>query len=788
MRRMISVSATGLLVVLLLTIIPVPTATATPGIWISSRPIETSAGYPWDPDVAIDSRGNALATWHTRDSATGHHIVMASRYELGLGWTEPQPIGMMAAPWQGGQPQVATNSRGVSVVVWHDRSEVWANYFIPGFGWGSPVPLWGDGVDRPWSYGELRISAAPTGQFVVVWFGRHSEDNGAGIWASSFLPGVGWAQPDLMRTTRSRHPDVDPTMIALDGNGNAFVVWAQDGGLGISRFVPGTGWDAPAFLPTVGGRLDLAVSPSGDAWVVYQGEGAWAASFNPSMGWSAPTEVASGGSNPRVAVNDKGVAMVVFCNVADGRIRIKHYVSGVGWGDAASLETNIPGGAYWADCRPTLGFHGSGHGIVVWEERAEEYNRTLHASRLVPGGGQSAQITLSEPHQGAYRFRLGYAPPEIAVSASGSIALVWAGTMWSDGEWTDGLWSSLFVPVPELDVTPPILTITSPKDGATTSSPSVTVAGWTEPSVNLLVNGLRVGVAPEGSFSFPLALSEGTNTITATATDASGNSVSTTVRATYVNPLPGLDEQLQGTNDALGNALEALDASDAKVLLLLILQVGFAVSTAVILMLFWIQRRGGPGGGRSNPGKPRSPTSPDRRPGRVTRPKRPQARSGNTSIAGQYLPWPEGPPIGSPLYITAKERVMLHLLEHVKHERTREVPAEMTQTGIASAAGFDRRHFAQYIRPLLREGLVREEIAYVRGGLQRRKVYSLTEIGVRMAFGVRDRVRYVVIHIDNGSRLHKAPISEVLAKSPRSSTLLHIIREAIEAGFVDMRS
>ena len=50
-----------------------------------------------------------------------------------------------------------------------------------------------------------------------------------------------------------------------------------------------------------------------------------------------------------------------------------------------------------------------------------------------------------------------------------------------------------------------------------------------------------------------IALAEGTNTIAATATDASGNSKTLSVSVMYTNPVPGLEENL-------GDALDELNA------------------------------------------------------------------------------------------------------------------------------------------------------------------------------------------------------------------------------------
>ena len=75
--------------------------------------------------------------------------------------------------------------------------------------------------------------------------------------------------------------------------------------------------------------------------------------------------------------------------------------------------------------------------------------------------------------------------------------------------------------------------------------------------------------------------------------------------------------------------------------------------------------------------------------------------------------------------LAAKERILLHLLDYAKFAEAVQVPHEMAQDRIASRAGIDLRHFSQYVRPLVREGTIRERLAHVEGQDQRRKVYEL---------------------------------------------------------------
>ncbi len=86
----------------------------------------------------------------------------------------------------------------------------------------------------------------------------------------------------------------------------------------------------------------------------------------------------------------------------------------------------------------------------------------------------------------------------------------------------------------------PALSIASPANGATVTSPSVTVSGTaadTGALTSLTVNGQAVSVGSGGAWSTSVALSVGANTITAVATDQAGLTTSKAVSVTYAPPV-----------------------------------------------------------------------------------------------------------------------------------------------------------------------------------------------------------------------------------------------------------
>ena len=98
-----------------------------------------------------------------------------------------------------------------------------------------------------------------------------------------------------------------------------------------------------------------------------------------------------------------------------------------------------------------------------------------------------------------------------------------------------------------VDTIPPTLNVTSPTDGLITNNKTLKVSGTTNDStsspviIKISLNGADQGtvtVGGDGSFSKSVTLSDGTNTIVVTATDAAGKSSSVTKTVTLDTSVP----------------------------------------------------------------------------------------------------------------------------------------------------------------------------------------------------------------------------------------------------------
>ena len=88
---------------------------------------------------------------------------------------------------------------------------------------------------------------------------------------------------------------------------------------------------------------------------------------------------------------------------------------------------------------------------------------------------------------------------------------------------------------------------------------------------------------------------------------------------------------------------------------------------------------------------------------------------------------------------TVRRRILMHLANYSVQEPDHEAPREVSQQGIAEAVGIRLRHISQYIRPMIKEGLVTERSGLVDGGRQHQKVYFLTDQVRKEASWMQDK-------------------------------------------------
>lgn len=695
---------------------------------------------PQGLQVAIDRSGNAFAVWKEWDGS--YERIRANRYAVGAGWETPALIDILDVPYEWSSP-IIVDAGGHAVVVWKKgqayASDVWAKRYTVGAGWSTGALI--STNDTLIQENSLAVAADPAGNVIAVWvqYGM--------LFANRYDTVLGWGSPTPIGPQPASPPCCldPPVAVDVNANGDAVVVWAED-------FATNEGW---------GSRV-------------------WANRFTIGQGWGRATLIEDGSfdstygraESPRVAIDQIGHATAVWTSVRYDRgeswIFTNRFEVGAGWATAMPIKTGGKfaiggGGPGFPTClggASQLDADANGNALVVWSE-FDGVRCHIWASRYVSDWGWVTPTILDPTDLNSATGA------QLSVDASGTATVVWSqhGVDPFFRRLRGEVWTSTYVPDPR----PLALELKSPLEGAIVKIPAVSVTGLTEPGAIVLINGMHATAGLDGSFSIPLVLDEGRNVITVRASNAVWTTAKVSVSVTYVGP---------GATDG------ELATLRASILALIAMQAGLAVSAVTLFVLYWKLRRPPDRGGMIL----EPPISQDR-PNTEHEDSKPRLARGkiDASLSQAHPPW-NGWTLGAgPLRLTAKERILLHLLNYTRFADAAEVPPDLAQAGIAAIAGVDSRHFAQYIRPLVRTGLVRERTAHVKGNLHRRKVYGLTELGRKTAIGIRDRLRPAVIQVQDASGSRQATIGEVLANSTGSLSILDIVRQSIQGGVVELR-
>jgi len=131
------------------------------------------------------------------------------------------------------------------------------------------------------------------------------------------------------------------------------------------------------------------------------------------------------------------------------------------------------------------------------------------------------------------------------------------------------------------------------------------------------------------------------------------------------------------------------------------------------------------------------------------------------------------------LSLTSKERILLYLSDFSDMADRYELPAELTQESIAFGTGIQRKHLSQYLKDLMKEDLVVERKAHIRGMKQRMNGYYLTSCGFSRAVTMRDKVGSAHVSILVDDEMKEMKVADIDDATSVHVTLCDIVREAI---------
>ena len=189
-----------------------------------SAPFDLSApGNPISsPGVAIDANKNVTVVWTRSDGV--NYIVQAVSKNANGQWCLPANISI---PGENAiQPQLAVDSLGNKVVVWHRfdgaNTIVQASIEVVGGNWSYPVDLSLAGQDAS----DPQVAIDASGNIIVIW--KRSDGSNFIIESSqSVMGGTSWSTPVELS---SPGQDAMTPQLALSSSGNAVVVWQRSDG------------------------------------------------------------------------------------------------------------------------------------------------------------------------------------------------------------------------------------------------------------------------------------------------------------------------------------------------------------------------------------------------------------------------------------------------------------------------------------------------------------------------------------------------------------------------------
>ena len=396
------------------------------GAWQSAQLIETdNAGDAASPQVAVDAAGNALAVWQQSDGTRIN--IWANRYTAGSGWGSAVLIETDNAG-DAYSPQVTVDAAGNALAVWYQsdgtRSNIWANRYTVGSGWGNAVLIETDNAGDAYSP-QVTVDAA--GNALAVWY--QSDGTRSNIWANRYTVGSGWGNAALIETDNAG--DAFFPQVAVDAAGNALVVWYQSDGIRYNiwanRYTAGSGWGTAALIETDTGEAlfpQVAVDAAGNALAVwYQSDGTryniWANRYTAGSGWGSATLIetdnAGNAVNPHVAFDAAGNALAVWDQLDGTRYNIwaNRYTVDSGWGSAALIETDNTGSAAGSQ----VAVDAAGNALAVWHQ-SDGTRDSIRANRYTAGSGWG-NAALIETNAG------GAVEPQVAFDAAGNALAVW---------------------------------------------------------------------------------------------------------------------------------------------------------------------------------------------------------------------------------------------------------------------------------------------------------------------------------------------------------------------------
>lgn len=134
---------------------------------------------------------------------------------------------------------------------------------------------------------------------------------------------------------------------------------------------------------------------------------------------------------------------------------------------------------------------------------------------------------------------------------------------------------------------------------------------------------------------------------------------------------------------------------------------------------------------------------------------------------------------------TAKEKVLVHLLDHYGNDEGYSLPVEITQEGIADSLGLKQNTVSYAVRNLVKEDMLKEETRRIKNKKQKRKAYFLTDNGFEKAKKTKEDMSNSQVDVISNQKKRSMKVGEINAYFQTNYSLLEIIQKVEEEGYFE---
>ena len=240
------------------------------GTWAAAESIETSSNTARQPNVVIDANGNVLTLW--RQSQSSAESILYNRYNAATAtWSGPTLL--ESSSTAADLPRLTFDGGSKAMAIWAQGSNIVARrYDFAAGNWNTQQTIQsGSGLPD-----AAVLSSDADGNVVAAW--QQSDGTADSIWVSRYnATSATWTTPQLLESSNNAVPSDIRCVTTSTVAGRAVVAWLQSDGTRISLYTSqftGGSWSSPtlreqnnsvdAALPVV------AIDGQGNATVVWQ--------------------------------------------------------------------------------------------------------------------------------------------------------------------------------------------------------------------------------------------------------------------------------------------------------------------------------------------------------------------------------------------------------------------------------------------------------------------------------------------------------------------------------------